>query len=134
MTTATTTMPTTATQLVEDARARVAGMTPAEAELAASLGATFIDVREPNERERSGFIPGSLSVPRGMLEFHADVRGPSYMAELDPWAPLITYCGDGARGALAAETLTQLGYRQVSYLDGGMTAWKEAGKRIQPER
>ena len=132
MTTAT--RPTTSTQLVDEARNRVARMDPAEAELAASLGATFIDVREASERERDGYIPGSLHVPRGMLEFHADVRGPSYMAELDSWAPLITYCGDGARGALAADALKQLGYRQVSYLDGGLGAWKAANMRIEAPR
>ena len=131
----TATMPaTTATRLVEDARARVAAMTPAEAELAASIGATFIDVREENQRAREGHIAGSLHVPRGILEFHADVRSPLYMAELDPWAPLITYCGDGARAALAADALKQLGYRQVCYLEGGLAAWRAANMRIATSR
>ncbi|MDZ7726938.1 MAG: rhodanese-like domain-containing protein [Dehalococcoidia bacterium] len=123
-------MKVTSQELVYEAGCRVPGMTVAEAELASSIGAQLVDVREAGEREESGIIPGSLHVPRGMLEFHADLRSPYYMAELDPYSPLTLYCANGARSALAAATLQRMGYQQVSYLDGGFAAWVNAGKRV----
>jgi rhodanese-related sulfurtransferase len=36
-------------------------------------------------------------------------------------------CHSGARAALAAATLQDMGYDDVSVLDGGVTAWVEAG-------
>ena len=40
---------------------------------------------------------------------------------------MIVYCRSGTRGALAALTLKTLGYEHVANLDGGFSAWKEAG-------
>ena len=40
---------------------------------------------------------------------------------------MIVYCRSGARSALAAVTLKALGYGNVANLDGGITAWQDAG-------
>lgn len=124
-------MKVTSAELIYEARCQVPVMTVAEADLASSIGAQFLDVREAGEREHRGTIPGALHVPRGMLEFHADLHSPYYMAELDPGAPLVLYCASGARAALAAATLQRMGYQGVSYLDGGFGAWADAGKRVE---
>ncbi len=88
----------------------------------------LIDVRETVERENDGAIPGSLHVPRGLLEFKADPESPVYDNELDPDDRLILYCGTGGRSALAAKTLFDMGYRDVSSLAGGYAAWQAAQK------
>ncbi|NNE86224.1 MAG: rhodanese-like domain-containing protein [Alphaproteobacteria bacterium] len=86
----------------------------------------LVDVRETVEREAEGAIPGSLHVTRGLLEFKADPDSPAYDDELNPDDRLILYCGTGGRSALAAKTLFDMGYRDVSSLAGGYAAWRAA--------
>jgi rhodanese-related sulfurtransferase len=40
---------------------------------------------------------------------------------------IVLYCGTGGRSALAAKTLTDMGYRNVKSMDGGIVAWSTAG-------
>jgi rhodanese-related sulfurtransferase len=40
---------------------------------------------------------------------------------------VIVYCRSGVRASLAAVTLKTLGFENVANLDGGFTAWTEAG-------
>ena len=90
--------------------------------------AMLVDVRETVERESDGAIPGSLHVPRGMLEFKADPDSPVYDNDLSPDDRLILYCGTGGRSALTAKTLSDMGYQDVSSLAGGYAAWRAAQK------
>ena len=89
-------------------------------------GAVLVDVRETVEREKDGAIPGSVHAPRGMLEFHADPESPVYKDALRPDRHIILYCGTGGRSALAAKTLLDMGYEEVSSLAGGYAAWRAA--------
>jgi rhodanese-related sulfurtransferase len=86
----------------------------------------FIDVRETQERERD-FIPGSVHVPRGLLEFMVDPEGPMHNPAVVGEKTLVVYCGTGGRSALAAKTLQDMGFPKVCSLVGGLDAWKEAG-------
>ena len=90
--------------------------------------AILVDVRELVERETDGAIPGSIHVSRGMLEFKADPDSPVYENDLNPEDRLILYCGTGGRSALAAKTLSDMGYQDVSSLAGGYAAWRAAQK------
>ena len=87
---------------------------------------TLVDVRETVEREDDGVIPGSLHVPRGLLEFKADPESPAYEEELVPDDRLILYCGTGGRSVLAAKALLDMGYQDVSSLAGGYATWRAA--------
>ena len=69
----------------------------------------------------------SVQVPRGLLEFVADPASPRHKPELDPARRVIVYCRSGTRAALAALTLKTLGFEDVANLDGGLSAWKQAG-------
>ncbi len=89
-------------------------------------GTLLVDVRETVERETEGVIPGAIHAPRGLLEFQADPESPIYNNALNPERRLILYCGTGGRSALAAKTLLDMGYRDVSSLAGGFSAWKLA--------
>ena len=89
---------------------------------------TLVDVRDMVERENDGIIPGSLHISRGLLEFKADPDSPAYDNEIAPDDRLILYCGTGGRSALAAKTLIDMGYSDVSSLAGGYAAWRAAQK------
>ena len=90
--------------------------------------ALLVDVRETVERERDGFIPGSLHISRGLLEFQADPESPVYCESLSADRNIILYCGTGGRSALAAKTLLEMGYSDVASLAGGYAAWQLARK------
>src|SRR5882724_11083639 len=90
---------------------------------AALHGATrpaLIDVREPDEHAQ-GMIPGTLHIPRGFLELRIERNVP------DRATPVVLYCASGTRSVLAARSLGELGYTNVSSLAGGFTGWKRAG-------
>jgi rhodanese-related sulfurtransferase len=119
-------MTKTAAEMVGEANAQIEHVSPKEAaDAVASGNAVLLDVREPVEWEQH--IGGSVQVPRGLLEFVADPASPRHKPELDPSGRVIVYCRSGTRAALAALTLKTLGYEHVANLDGGFTAWKEAG-------
>ena len=88
--------------------------------------AVLVDVRDANERELEGAIPGSLHASRGMLEFYADPESPVYKSDLKPERRVILYCGTGGRSALAAKTLREMGFSDVASLAGGFDAWRSA--------
>jgi rhodanese-related sulfurtransferase len=119
-------MAKTAAQMVAEAYAQIPTVTPQEAqERLGAGGVVLLDVREPTEWETH--IPGSVQIPRGILEAKADPTSPRHEQALDPARQVIVYCRSGARAALAGVTLTELGYTDVVNLAGGITAWKEAG-------
>ena len=79
-------------------------------------------------------IAGAVQAPRGLLEFAADPTSPRHKPELDPARRVIVYCRMGADSPVPAGlTLKTLGYQDVANLDGGITAWKEAGLPIVAE-
>jgi rhodanese-related sulfurtransferase len=122
----------TAAQMVAEAKQRVTNLTVDDVVAERESGDPLIvDVREPAEREQLGSIPGAVSAPRGMLEFFADPTSPYHRPEFDPNRRVILHCAAGGRSALAADTLQQLGYSDVAHLDGGFTAWKEAGQPVE---
>ncbi|PTU64225.1 molybdopterin biosynthesis protein MoeB [Chromobacterium sp. Panama] len=80
----------------------------------------IIDCREPEESS-SGVIPGALCIPRGLLESKVE------RLVADKGQPIIIYCASGVRSLLAAKTLHEMGYAQVTSLAGGIEAWKASG-------
>lgn len=121
----------TVAEMVRAARERVENLSPAE--VAAELGSpdvVLVDVREPGEQLADGVIPGALAAPRGMLEFHADPVSPYHLDALAPERRVIVHCKSGARSALAAATLADMGYTRVAHLDGGIVGWREAGQPV----
>jgi rhodanese-related sulfurtransferase len=121
-----------AADLVGDAKGRVENLDPDAVERALSgSDAILVDLREAEELEATGRIPGAVHVPRGMLEFRADPTSPYHQEPLDPSKRVILHCASGGRSALAAVTLQEMGYTDVAHLDGGIAAWKDAGKAVE---
>ncbi|GAA4301254.1 rhodanese-like domain-containing protein [Nibribacter koreensis] len=121
----------TAADLVAEAKKNVENLSPDQVEKEMSQGATIIDIRESEELKESGKIAGSVHAPRGMLEFLADDTTPYHKPEFDKNKRIILHCAGGGRSAMAANTLKQMGYQNVAHLDGGLKAWKEAGKPLE---
>lgn len=94
--------------------------------VAGESGYTFIDIREGEERAQ-GTIAGSVHVPRGFLEFHADPESPMHNPVFSSGDRLVLFCASGGRSALAAKTLVDMGFEDVCHVAGGMAAWREAG-------
>ena len=118
--------------LVADAKKNVENLTPEQVAAELESGdAVLVDIREPQERE-SAAIPGSISAPRGMLEFYADPSLPYHKPEFDPQKRIILHCASGGRSALGAATLKEMGYDNVAHLDGGIKAWQESGRPTEP--
>ena len=78
----------------------------------------ILDVREPNEHN-PGYIPGSVNIPRGILEFNigkAAFWESKYLYEPVKDDLIILYCKKGKRGIMAAATLEKMGYSKFSKL------------------
>jgi rhodanese-related sulfurtransferase len=113
--------------MVKAASAEVEHVSPKDAAGQSGSGAAvLLDVREAEEWQH-GHIDGSVPAPRGLVEFFADPTSPRYKKELDPARRVIVVCASGARAALAAATLKDMGYADVAVLEGGLKAWIDAG-------
>ncbi len=119
-----------AAEMVAAAKGRVENLNVEDTAREIDSGAVLVDIREPGEREREGYIEGAVEAPRGMLEFWADPSSPYHREEFDPGRPTILYCASGGRSALSVATLQTLGYGDIAHLDGGPKAWKEQGRPV----
>ena len=72
-------------------------------------------------------IPGAFHCPRGMLEFWLDPDSPYYKDVFAPGKEFVFYCNGAWRSALACDVAQQMGLEPVVEMDGGFTAWKNAG-------
>ena len=116
--------------MVAEAKSRIENVTPDQLEKEIADGAVVVDLREAEELAATGKIPGSLHVTRGLLEFKADPSHPFHVEGLDPEQRVVLHCASGGRSALAAETLSSMGYKNVAHMDGGITKWIEEGKPV----
>lgn len=115
--------------MVGEAKAEVAAVDPADV----SETALIVDVRDRSDIAATGIIPGALAISLGTLGFKGDVTMPEEMQhpELgDHDQEIVVTCTMGAMAALGAKTLTDLGYNNVTFMEGGTSAWKEAGLEV----
>lgn len=122
---------TTAAQMVKDAAARIEEIEVADAmPMADADDVVLVDIRDVRERQRTGFIPGSVHAPRGMLEFWVDPESPYYKEVFGESKKFVFYCASGWRSALTTDTLNTMGF-ESAHLKGGFSAWEKAGGRIE---
>ena len=115
----------TGEDLTEEARARITEVSPAEVADMRARGedVVYLDVREPNEWNM-GRIPGAVFLPRGQIE--------SKIEELIPRdRRVVIYCARANRSALAADTMQQMGYADVSSMSGGFQQWAQEEREIE---
>ncbi|MCX6061234.1 MAG: rhodanese-like domain-containing protein [Campylobacterales bacterium] len=115
-------------KLIESAKQEVGEMTPKELKkmIDEQKKVMVLDVREENQRaEGEIYAPSTLAITRGNLEF--DVLN----KVKDKNAVIVTYCRGGSRGALAAQTLKNLGYVNATSLKGGLKGWAQEGYGVE---
>ena len=115
---------------VADAKTRVREVTPREV-LDERRGGTdaetvYLDVREPNEWQM-GHIPGAVLLPLARVE--GDVTS---VVPRD--RRVVIYCARGNRSALAADTMQNLGYRDVASMAQGIAGWAAVGGEVERGR
>lgn len=125
-----------AADMVAAARARIEEVETADAvALVGDPSVVFVDLRDPRERERSGFIPGSFHCPRGMLEFWVDPQSPYHKPIFAEDKRFIFHCASGWRSALSVATLSDMGF-EAAHLKEGFSTWEAQGgpvARAAPE-
>src|SRR6266853_6684171 len=97
-------------------------MTPEELKRRLDAGEDLfvLDVREPHEYQIANL--GGYLIPLGDL--------PKRVNELDSSREIVAHCKMGGRSAKAVDFLRQAGFKKVSNLTGGITAWAE---RVDPK-
>jgi len=117
--------------LLAAANAEISKISPAEASrMVAEKNAVIVDVRDLPELQATGKIPGSVHIPRGMLEFRADENTQYHDAHLSKDRPVILHCASGGRSALSGKTLKDMGYQHVYNL-GGFKEWVDSGGKVE---
>jgi rhodanese-related sulfurtransferase len=117
--------------LVADALTRVKEVMPWDLarrlEAEADAAPVLLDIREPAEFAML-HIPGSLNVPRGVLEqsceWDYDETVPLLASGRDQ--EIVVICRSGYRSALAADVMQQMGFSNVLSLRLGVRGWNDA--------
>ncbi len=121
-------------QMAEEAMAQADAISAEDAlrELATDSEVLLVDVRDESEVESTGLGVGAVNAPgrsiawKADLEFDEQYREPELQ---DRARRVITTCGSSPcyRGATAANLLQEMGFANVSYVEGGMAALLQAG-------
>ena len=91
----------------------------------------LVDIREIGELDKMGRVENSNHIPRGMLEFWLDPEGPYFKnGKLDMNKEMVLFCAGGLRSALAAKSLKEMGFENVSHIDGGFAAISQSDFKI----
>ncbi len=121
--------------LLREANAQITTISVVEAKkLLSDPGVVFVDLRDPRELDREGWIPGTFHCPRGMLEFWIDPESPYAKPIFQEDKRFIFFCAGGWRSALAAKAAQEMGLKPVAHIAGGFGAWRESeGPIVLPD-
>jgi len=110
--------------LVVRARRRITRTRPEDLAGVVSAGGLVVDIRPAAQRAEEGDLPGALVIERNVLEWRLDPDGSHRVPEATGFdRPVVVVCSEGYASSLAAESLTDLGYRAAGDLAGGYRAW-----------
>ncbi len=115
-------------EMLAEARARFARVTPAAAFAELQAGATLIDIRPAAQRAAAGEIPGSIVIERNHLEWRLDPASDARLPQATGYdlRPIVI-CAAGYTSSLAAAALLDLGLARATDVIGGYDAWQAAG-------
>jgi rhodanese-related sulfurtransferase len=113
--------------VLDAARARITRLDPHQAQAAMDDGALLVDIRGDLSRAHDGIVPGSVHVPRTVLEWRLDPNGPWRNRHIAADRRLVVICDHGFSSVLAAASLVELGFSGTADVVGGYEAWRLAG-------
>jgi rhodanese-related sulfurtransferase len=116
-------------ELLAEARGRIDRLEPEAAWQAATAGDVLIvDIRSEDDRRREGIVPGSVHIPRTVLEWRVDPTSGWHNPHVGGGGRrLVLVCSHGYSSSLAAATLVDLGFDGTGDVAGGFEAWCRAG-------
>ena len=85
----------------------------------------LIDVRTPEE-----FAEGHITDALNIDYYQAFEDSVKYLSQERTY---FLYCRSGSRSAKSRKIMTELGFKQVYDLEGGITNWKEKGYKVVEE-
>lgn len=114
-------------QMVAAARAKIDEIeTPDLIAMLEDPDLVVVDIRDIRERQRSGYIPGSVHAPRGMVEFWVDPESPYFKEVFGQDKRFVFHCASGWRSALTVATLQEMGF-EAAHLREGFSTWEAQG-------
>jgi rhodanese-related sulfurtransferase len=118
--------------LVSEAMEEIKTISPEEAlDLIGNQKCNLIDIRDVRELEKNGRVENSQHIPRGMLEFWLDPNSVYFKdGKLNIEKEIVLFCAAGMRSALATKTLKDMGFENVSHIDGGFGSMVKKGFKI----
>ena len=118
----------TAAELLGDAQRRIAPrLEPVQAFAALEDGAALVDLRSQDERRSEGIVPGSIHIPRSVLEWRLDPDSGYANPHIGREQRIIVFCAHGFSSSFAAVTIRELGFRTSTDVVGGFAGWRAAG-------
>ncbi|MFA6013922.1 MAG: rhodanese-like domain-containing protein [Gallionellaceae bacterium] len=121
-------------ELVNDVLSRVGEIMPWDLKrlLADVNEILLLDVREPDEFSML-HIPGSINVPRGILEQSCEWDYDETVAELASGRSreIVVICRSGKRSVLAADVMQLMGFSNVKSLKTGVRGWNDFEQPLQ---
>ena len=92
---------------------------------------SLVDIRDIRELDKEGRIQNSAHIPRGMLEFWMDPQSAYFKSgKIDMEKEIVLFCAGGLRSALATKSLKDMGYKNVSHIEGGFSSMKNNGFKV----
>ena len=118
-------------QMTEEAMAQVDGISVEETHrrMEQDPDALIVDVRDASAIASTGLAARGQNISLGMLPVKADLELPEEFRDAglqNRSRQIIVTCQLGMNGARGAKLLKDMGFTNVSYMDGGMEAWKAA--------
>jgi rhodanese-related sulfurtransferase len=101
-------------------------MTPDQllADIKQGTAPVIVDVRTQGEYE-SGHVPGAQHLPfYAMWSQHDQITA-------KPNDPIVVYCEHGPRAWIGKFALWTVGFKNIAYLDGHMSGWKQQGMPME---
>lgn len=125
----------TSAEMVAEARGRIEEIETVDLiGMAGDPDVVIVDIRDVRERQRGGFIPGSVHAPRGMVEFWIDPDSPYFKDVFGEDKKFVFHCASGWRSALTVATLKDMGF-EAAHLKEGFSTWEKHGGPVEfPEK
>ena len=110
------------------ARARLDRLRAGDVPSALKRGASLVDIRPREQRDREGHVNGALVIERNVLEWRCDPTSDARLPEaVDDHVQWIVLCSQGYTSSLAAASLRDLGLHRATDVIGGYQALEREG-------